>query len=365
MKISGYYKGSNHNVELITDYSLIGEYDKLYISKVFSDTHVPEEILKFPNVYYGGTGFFYDNAPNLPDDIEHHMPDYHLYDSWVNDMITKGYKRTEFEYYLDYSIGFMTRGCFRKCSFCVNKKYNKVQLHSPVSEFLDISRKYICLLDDNVLGFGNWEQIVDNLIATKKYFQFKQGMDIRIMTDKKAEKLSKVKYLGDYIFAFDHIDDAPLIEQKLQLWRKYCKVKSTKLYVLCAYDEKNTYTDEFWVNDIKNTFKRMFVLAKHDCLPYIMRYEKYENSPYRGMYVNLAAWGNQPNFFKKMSFKEFCIGRGMKEQVYHLYKHNFEQYLQDGYNKGAAWVYMDNFEREHESVARQYYDIRYSDCLLN
>ena len=34
-------------------------------------------------------------------------------------------KRKEFEYYLDYSIGFATRGCFRQCSFCVNKNYKK------------------------------------------------------------------------------------------------------------------------------------------------------------------------------------------------------------------------------------------------
>ena len=33
-------------------------------------------------VSFGGTGFFFDKAPDLDPKIEHHMPDYHLYDKW-------------------------------------------------------------------------------------------------------------------------------------------------------------------------------------------------------------------------------------------------------------------------------------------
>ena len=32
---------------------------------------MPEEVLNMKNVEYGGTGFYYDKAPKLPDDIEH------------------------------------------------------------------------------------------------------------------------------------------------------------------------------------------------------------------------------------------------------------------------------------------------------
>ena len=55
------------------------------------------------------------------------MPDYHLYDDFVNDQLSNGGKRIDFKYYLDYSIGFMTRGCFRQCPFCVNKNYKRVE----------------------------------------------------------------------------------------------------------------------------------------------------------------------------------------------------------------------------------------------
>jgi radical SAM superfamily enzyme YgiQ (UPF0313 family) len=75
------------------------------------------------NVQYGGTGFFFDKAPDLPYEIEHSFPDYHLYDKWIDEKIRNGKKADYFKYYIDFSIGFTTRGCFRKCDFCVIKKY--------------------------------------------------------------------------------------------------------------------------------------------------------------------------------------------------------------------------------------------------
>ena len=152
MKLSGYYKSQGHNVVLKTDYQGLDEFDRIFLSKVFTDTQVPEDVLELGNLECGGTGFYYDKAPKLPDEIEHHMPDYHLYADWVQEKLDAGAKRNEYRFYLDYSIGFLTRGCFRKCQFCVNKNYDRVYPHSPVEEFVDPERKKICLLDDNFLG---------------------------------------------------------------------------------------------------------------------------------------------------------------------------------------------------------------------
>ena len=116
MKISGYYKELGAEVELKLDYEDLFIYDKVFISKVFTDTPIDKEILKLPNVKYGGTGFFYDKAPQLPNEIEHHIPDYHLYDEWVNRQIDSGKKRNDFKYYLDYSIGYTTRKCLDRKS---------------------------------------------------------------------------------------------------------------------------------------------------------------------------------------------------------------------------------------------------------
>lgn len=194
--------------------------------------------------------------------IEHHMPDYDLYKEYVDDQISKGRKRSSFSDYLDYSIGFTTRGCFRKCPFCVNKKYDKAELHSPVKEFFDPKKPYIYLWDDNFLAYHGWESILDELEATGKPFQFRQGLDIRLMTEKKAKRLSQMRYHGDFIFAFDDIEERDIIEEKLKLWKRFCS-KTTKLYVLCAYKSQNE-------NDIVETFERIKILMKYGCLPYIM-----------------------------------------------------------------------------------------------
>ena len=147
MKISGYYKKLGSDVELKLDYEDLESYDKVFISKVFTDTPIDESVLNLPNVEYGGTGFFYDKAPKLPYEVEHHVPDYHLYDEWVQQRLDEDGNRNDFKYYLDYSIGLATRGCFRQCQFCVNKNYKKVEVNSPLDEFVDYSRKrYVYLM---------------------------------------------------------------------------------------------------------------------------------------------------------------------------------------------------------------------------
>ena len=90
MKISG-----GADVFLKTDYDNLESFDKVFISKVFTDTPIDDKILHLENVQYGGTGFFYDLAPKLPDEIEHIFPDYHLYDDWVSQQIENGVKPIE------------------------------------------------------------------------------------------------------------------------------------------------------------------------------------------------------------------------------------------------------------------------------
>ena len=309
MKLSGYYKELGNDVELKLDYEDLQLYDKVFISKVFTNTPIDESVLNLPNVEYGGTGFFYDKAPKLPYEVEHHMPDYHLYDEWVQQRLDEGGNRNDFKYYLDYSIGFVTRGCFRQCQFCVNKNYKKVEVHSPLDEFVDYSRKKICLLDDNFFGCPSWKDILSQLQATGKPFQFKQGLDERLLTDEKCEMLFKSKYDGDYIFAFDNVADYELIERKLQLLRKYTE-KYPKFYVFCGFDRDDKWDDEFWKQDIFDMFKRIELLMRYHCLPYIMRFNRYLESPYQGVYKTVAAWCNQPSFFKKKSLRGFGEANG-------------------------------------------------------
>lgn len=319
MKISSYHKQLGDEVTLELSYDNLENYDKVYISKVFMDTSVPEGVTDLSWVEYGGTGFYFDQAPNLPYKIEHSFPDYHLYDNFIkshflyDEETGKILNRSEFKEYLDYSIGFITRGCFRKCGFCVNKKYDRVFKHSPLKEFYDRERPKICLLDDNFLGHADWKAGLEELIATGRPFKFKQGLDERLLTPEKCEMLFNSKYDGEITFAFDRIEDYRMIEKKLKLIREYSQ-REIKFYVICGFDDNGKYDADFWRQDLINTFERIELLGRYKALPYIMRFNKYEESPYRGIYITIARWCNQPGFFRNLSLNEFIDKTILKKE---------------------------------------------------
>lgn len=326
MKISAYHKSKGDNVTLVLNYDDIPKYDKVYVSKVFTSTPITDDVLAMPNVECGGTGFFYDKAPALPNEIEHIMPDYHLYDEWVEICKRNGASKKSLQYYTDFSLGFVTRGCFRKCSFCVNKNYNKSLKVGSVAEWIDENRPYICCLDDNVFACAEWKEIFRELQATGKRFQFKQGCDERLLTDEKCEELfKKSKWIGDYIFAFDNYKDKEIIIEKLKLMRKHTN-KKCKFYCFCAFNhDADIYDDDFWLKDLYELFERIEILMEYGCLPYIMRHENYDRSPFRGMYITIARWCNQPNFYKKQSLREFCDITNGINSTSHKYLAEFEK----------------------------------------
>lgn len=340
MKISGYYKEQGHDVKLIyKSYDEVYDYDKIFLAKVFTFTYVPEWVLEIENLEKGGTGFYQDGGKDLDYEIEHHKPDYTLYDEYVQKQLKKGRKRTSLEDYIDYSIGFSTRGCFRKCKFCVNKKYRNAFKHSPIEEFLDESRPYLYLWDDNFLAYDGWESILDDIEKTGKPFQFRQGLDLRLMDENKARRLNNTNYHGDFIFAFDNLKDKDKIIDKIQLWKRYSN-KICKLYVLCGFESQ----DE---KDIERTFERISILMKYGSLPYIMRHEKYKESKYKNMYIELARWCNQPQFYKKKSFREFCIAN--------------QKCKKDQSKNCSSYQAMLDFEKEFPEIAEKYFDLKFEE----
>lgn len=385
LKISGYCKSHGHNVQLVKSYQEIitlkpenqaDSFDMLIMSRVFKFTSLPPEIenmIENHLICYGGTGFFEINGPNLPDKVEHFMPDYHLYDDFI-EWKTGGdvkKKKRDWDDYISYSIGFTTRGCIRHCEFCVNRLSNKVQQSSPVKEFLDNSRPRIYLWDDNIMAAPAkvFQKVMKDLQATGKPFQFRQGMDIRLMTEQKAILLNNVKYYGDYIFAFDHYNLEDPYERKqveqtlkgLKIWMQHCK-RETKLYVLVAFDSQ----DE---KDIEGTFYRIKTLMEFGCLPYIMRFEKYRDSKFESMYTQIARWCNQPSFFKKMSFRQYCV----RNEEYHQGfqdltpkgEYNTRLLIPKGFKRKPSFCKcyqtMIDFENQFPSIAKRYFDLRFED----
>ena len=204
------------------------------------------------------------------------------------------------------------------------------------------------MLDDNFLGCPDWRNILQELVDLKRPFKFKQGIDERLLTEERCEILFSAPYDGDYTFAFDNIVDYELIHQKLRLIRKYTKAINIKFYVLVGFES----TD---VQDIENMWKRVALLMRYQCLPYIMRYQNKNETPwkeseYRSLYVTMARWCNQPRFFKKKSFRQFCEAN----QDYHK---------TEGTLCSAMKALID-FEGKYPDIAKEYFDLRFDQFEL-
>lgn len=160
-------------------------------------------------------------------------------------------KSKKYKYYRDYSIGFLTRGCFRQCPFCVNKNKTVSVPASPVYEFYNPQKKKICLLDDNFLACGEWSALLGQLRETGRPVQFRQGLDIRLITRQKSRELASCRLDGDLLFAFDNIKDKETVIEKMKIINPiFQESKRIKFYVLTGFDADGRYDWTFWKQDI-------------------------------------------------------------------------------------------------------------------
>jgi len=351
-------------------------YDKVLISRVFTDTEIPEGIVDKVNVTIGGTGFFYDKyseANFLPHEIEHIKPDYTFYEDWVRDALTqKGVTDTDLKYYTNASVGFLTRGCFRKCSFCVNRNSKGSAFWSSLDEFVDVSRRVVCLLDDNFLSCPSWRELLTDLTSfvkkNKLKYEFKQGMDVRLLTDSKAKALAESQrfYNGEYIFAFDLIEQEVAVTHGLSILRKHLPKKSAKAYILCGFDSVG-------VSDIISIYYRLMVLWQYKCLGYLMQYNRgaHIKDPYQKIYTNLARWLNQPGLQRGMPFRVLCNKSGagaakslrivedlhpeLSDLFDLVYPYSSGEYIDANYTD--AWNVRD-FKEDHPDVVAYREDVK-------
>lgn len=170
------------------------------------------------------------------------------------------------------------------------------------------------------------------MLAQRAQFEFKQGLDIRLMTAKRARLLKQARYCGEFIFAFDQLKDRKQVEKGLATFRKHLPTTGVKCYVFCGFEDLTE-------DDIASVFERVKVLWKHGCLAYVMRHENHRHAHriYRGLYVQLARWCNQPEFQRTLSFREFCERSGGKAERDAL-----------------------AFQQRHSQIAKKYFGMRYS-----
>lgn len=248
MKLSTYHKTQGDEVF----FGSCARAEIVYISCVF--TWNKEKALQastfYPNakIVYGGTGFNLDSS--LPYEIEHIKPDYSLYD-------------------IDYSIGFVTRGCIRNCSWCiVPEKEGGIHHGSPLSEFVNPQLNKIQLLDNNLLSHPHHIEILKELIQLNKKTSFSQGLDIRLINKENAELLSKIKYYDIRFknrrlhFAWDDPKTEKSVLKGIEILLDVgIRPDHLMFYVLVSFN--TTYQEDI---------HRVKTLLDLDTIPYIMLY---------------------------------------------------------------------------------------------
>lgn len=183
MKISRYYRDQGIAVEWANP--MFGNYDKVYISKIFNFSEDNADIWNC-EVDRGGTG--YDLRKELPKEIDNCAPDYSIYP------------------HLDQKVayGFLTRGCPNKCKWCVVPiKEGNIRPYRDVEEIAVEGRTNLILMDNNILASDYGLEQIEKIIRKGYRVDFNQALDARLVTEDIAQLLAKVRWLCPVRFGCD------------------------------------------------------------------------------------------------------------------------------------------------------------------
>jgi len=266
MKLSAWHKERGDTVEW---FQPMEWYDKVYSSKVFTftspDPYLPADAIKGGNGY--GLG-----VDALPDEIEHICPDYSLYG-------------------IDYSMGFLTRGCDRNCDWCnVPRREGKTRPNADVDEFLRHGEAV--LMDNNVLQHPHGIAQIEKLAKLGIKVDFNQGIDHRLIDDGIARLLASLKWRSPLRLACDHKGMMRGIQRAVELLRWHnCTPSRYFCYVL--------------VKDIPDAVERIRFLKGIYIDPFAQPYIPPDGSPPNAEQKSFARWVNHKAEFKSRTWDDY------------------------------------------------------------
>ena len=157
----------------------------------------------------------------------------------------------------DAYLGYATRGCIKKCSFCAVRtlepqpKY-RCQYHTSIPNLVHSidtiygPKKDLLLLDNNILASPDYERIIHEILdagfekdATfnrkQRRLDFNQGIDARLVTPMKMKLLAKTA-IKPLRLAFDHSRMRIGYEKAVRLACKYGMSRHST-YILFNYND--------------------------------------------------------------------------------------------------------------------------------
>jgi len=159
-----------------------------------------------------------------------------------------------YDYYTNKaSIGYMTKGCINRCPYCaVHKLEPEFVPFIPLEHQLDLNKKDLILLDNNVLASPEFPSIVKDIKMhgfqkgarfgnAYRYIDFNQGIDVRLLDEDKMKLLSQLA-IKPLRIAFDSIKFERLYIEKVHLAHKY-GIKHLSNYILFNFDD---YPEDFY-----------------------------------------------------------------------------------------------------------------------
>ena len=299
MKISAWHKQQGHSVEWY-DPMFSGHMDRVYASKIFSFSPDYPYYIDADEIITGGSGYCIElengrevyrkeRDENLPPEIEHIYPDYTIYPQFTKDT----------------AYGRLSMGCPRNCGFCHTgeKDGRQARKVADLEEFWR-GQKNIVLLDQNILACQGWGGMLQQLIDSGATVEFNGGLDIRMMTEEKAEMVTRIKQKIVH-FAWDRYQDKEFILPKFKMFKEISGFSERKMIV---------YTIVNYDTTLKQDLERIYTLRELGYWAYVMIYNK-DSLPRGHVYRKLQRWVNNRFIFAKCKTFEEYLENKRSEQL--------------------------------------------------
>lgn len=248
-KISTYYKDRGYEVRYVKGSISFLNYEPtiIFITSLFTwdwkevRQSVYEASRKYPNVpvYLGGicASLRPEWFEGIGDNVGVHKG---LKPEWDE-------LRPDFELFgVDYVVGYTTRGCVNKCPFCMVPKlepeYKEIKDWDKFIKATLRGKGYnkIYLWDNNFLAssFDHITSVIDKLKSYRLPFDFNQGLDAQLFTEKIAEQFGRVHSLCHPLrFAYDNMRVDSCIQDAIKRAFKH-KLNDISIYMLYNFLEK-------------------------------------------------------------------------------------------------------------------------------